>query len=72
MEQCKPPKQLGDEIVLVGDQEKIQSPPGLCQRQENHYLSICHASQTVGMHELPASIAQEKARLFNLGRHESW
>ncbi len=52
-------KQLGDEIVLVGDQEKIQTHLDSVKGKKT-LLSICHASQTVGMHELPASIARKK------------
>ena len=52
-------KELGDEIILVGDQEKIRAHLDSVKGKKSS-LDICHASQTVGMHELPASIARKK------------
>ncbi|GJL53730.1 MAG: phosphate acyltransferase [Nitrospirales bacterium] len=52
-------KELGDEIVLVGDQEKIQAHLDTVKGKKTS-LDICHASQVVGMQELPASIARKK------------
>ncbi len=52
-------RELGDQIVLVGDQEKIRAHLDTVKGKISS-LDICHASQTVGMHELPASIARKK------------
>jgi len=52
-------KELGDEIILVGDQEKIRAHLDTIKGKKPS-LEICHASQTVGMQELPASIARKK------------
>jgi len=52
-------KEFGLEVVLVGEQDQIHAylerKPG-----EKRGLEVCHASQTVGMHESPAQVARKK------------
>ncbi len=52
-------KELGDEVILVGDQDQIKTHLDQVKGKKTS-LEICHASQTVGMQELPASIARKK------------
>ncbi len=48
------------EIVLVGDEEKIQSTLLHHFRTEELPITIHHASQQVEMHELPAAVLKQK------------
>ena len=52
-------RDLGVHVILVGDQDQIRARlDGVSGKKTS--LEICHASQTVGMQESPASVARKK------------
>lgn len=52
-------RELRVQVVLVGDQDRIRDRLDRVQGRKPA-LEICHASQTVGMHETPAVVARKK------------
>jgi phosphate acyltransferase len=52
-------KEFDVEVILVGDETTLKQE---CERQSSHdsRLTIRHASQVVGMHESPATVARKK------------
>jgi len=52
-------KEFGIEVVLVGDEQQIKKHLERVGASDPR-LTVCHASQTVGMHESPSKIARKK------------
>ena len=52
-------RELGIQVILVGDQDQIRARLDQVPGKKTS-IDICHASQTVGMHESPALVARKK------------
>lgn len=52
-------QELDIEVVLVGDHQEVQNQLTRVGCSDPR-LTVCHAPQTVGMHESPASVARKK------------